>query len=93
MTVSGSPFSLRWSDNIVQISQEITRVPSLRRGADQMNKGRDASSAVGVSIECSLRGSSKKMALGNEAMTSGDSVESQRLFIAARAYPATYTHI
>lgn len=57
-----------------------------------MNKGRDASSVVGVTIECSLRGSSKKMALGNEAMTSGDAVEIQRPFIAAKAYPATYTH-
>jgi hypothetical protein len=56
-----------------------------------MNKGRDASSVVGVTIECSLRGSGEKMPLGNEAMTSGDAVGSQRMFIAARAYPAIYT--
>jgi hypothetical protein len=56
-----------------------------------MNKGRDVSSVVGVTIECSLRGSGEKMPLGNEAMTSGDTIESQRMFIAARAYPPTYT--
>jgi hypothetical protein len=56
-----------------------------------MNKGRDASSVGGVTIECSLRGSGEKMPLGNEAMTSGDAVESRRMFIAARAYTATYT--